>query len=302
MREDLAQLVAKIIAFDKERVRRGAKTFVAGQKDPALGARELEHGGAIDGRVENSVGAHQPQPSRQTREHPISCEFRNCVHRGSITIQRLRVMALNENSVNFTSGQLALEGRLAKPSGVAAARAAVICHPHPLYGGSMDNNVVEAMLEAFWKLGFATLRFNFRGVGRSQGEHAGGAGEADDAKSAMRFLLSQAGLAQDKSVMAGYSFGAAIAMRAGLEMREAATIAAVALPVAMGDFSSTQKVTKKIVLIAGDRDTYCPERAITDLAEKIGAQLRVIKGADHFFGGYEAGLTRALEEMVERSS
>ena len=208
-------------------------------------------------------------------------------------------MALNENSVTFASGQLTLEGRFAKPAGVEPARAAVICHPHPQYGGSMDNNVVEAMLEAFWKLGFATLRFNFRGVGESQGEHSGGAGEIEDAKSAMRFILSQPGIAQEKAVMAGYSFGAAIAMQAGVELKEVATIAAVALPVAMRDFSSPDSIGKKILLIAGDRDSYCPERAITDLAEKIGARLKVIKGADHFFGGFEADVTRALEEIID---
>jgi alpha/beta superfamily hydrolase len=208
-------------------------------------------------------------------------------------------MALNENSVTFASGQLKLEGRLAKPSGSEVSRAAVICHPHPLYGGSMDNNVVEAILEAFLKLGFATLRFNFRGVGQSQGEHSGGSGEIEDAKAAMRFILSQPGIAQEKSVMAGYSFGAAIAMSAGLEMPEVATIAAVAFPVAMRDFSSIDGVDKKIVLVVGDRDSYCPERAITDLADKIGSQLRVIKGGDHFFGGYEGEITRTLEEMIE---
>ena len=79
----------------------------------------------------------------------------------------------------------------------------------------MYNNVVEAILEALWKLGYATLRFNFRGVGASEGEHSGGVGEADDAKAAMRFLLSQPGIASDEAIMAGYSFGAAVAMRCG---------------------------------------------------------------------------------------
>ena len=81
----------------------------------------------------------------------------------------------------------------------------------------MYNNVVEAALEALWKLGFATVRFNFRGVGASEGEHSGGVGESDDAKAAMRFLLSQPGIAKDGAIMAGYSFGAAVAMRAGAE-------------------------------------------------------------------------------------
>jgi alpha/beta superfamily hydrolase len=205
---------------------------------------------------------------------------------------------MKEESVNIPSGQLKLEGLMAKPAESAAARAVVVCHPHPLYGGSMHNNVVEAILEALWKLGFATLRFNFRGVGASEGEHSGGVGEGDDAKAAMQFLLSQPRVSGEGAIMAGYSFGAAVAMRAGAELKEVATISAVALPVGMGDFSSAAKGGKKIVLVAGDRDSYCPKRAITELAKSCGAQLRIIDGADHFFAGYEDALTKALAELL----
>jgi alpha/beta superfamily hydrolase len=205
---------------------------------------------------------------------------------------------MQEESVNIPSGQLKLEGLIAKPTGVASARGAVVCHPHPLYGGSMHNNVVEAILAALWKRDFATLRFNFRGVGASEGEHSGGLGEADDAKAALQFLLSQAGVAKDAAVMAGYSFGAAIAMRVGAELENVATIAAVALPVGMSDFSFTAKSGKKIVLIAGDRDSYCPRPAITKLAENCGAQLRIVEGADHFFAGFDGALTIELTELL----
>jgi uncharacterized protein len=202
---------------------------------------------------------------------------------------------MKEESVTFASGDLKLEGLLANPG---STRATVVCHPHPLYGGSMHNNVVEAILEAMWKLRFATLRFNFRGVGASEGEHSGGTGEAEDAKAAMKFLLSQPGISTDAAIMAGYSFGAAVAMRAGIEVKQVATIAAVALPVGMGDFSSAANSGKKIVLVAGDSDSYCPKRAITELAERSGARLRIIDGADHFFGGGEDALTSALAELL----
>jgi len=205
---------------------------------------------------------------------------------------------MKEESVNIPSGQLELEGLMAKSAGSAVARGAVVCHPHPLYGGSMHNNVVEAILEALWKLGFATIRFNFRGVGASEGEHSGGVAETEDAKAAMRFLLSQPGVSGEGAIMAGYSFGAAVAMRAGAELKEVATIAAIALPVGMDDFSPPDRSGKKIVLVAGDRDNYCPKRAITELAENCGAQLRIIDGADHFFGGYEDTLTTELTDLL----
>src|ERR1700683_5682971 len=124
---------------------------------------------------------------------------------------------MKEESVVIPSGQLKLEGLIARPSADRQTRAAVVCHPHPLYGGSMHNNVVEAILEAFWKLGFATLRFNFRGVGSSGGEHSGAVGEMDDAKAAMKFVLAQSGLAPASAVMAGVSVCGGRAVRAGGE-------------------------------------------------------------------------------------
>src|SRR5260370_6743333 len=120
---------------------------------------------------------------------------------------------MDEKQVAFRSGDVTLEGRLANPGGDAPA--AVVCHPHPMYGGSMFNNVVDAILSAMWQLEYSTLRFNFRGVGASEGEHDGGIGEADDAASAMAFLLSQPGVRKDDAVMAGYSFGAMVAVNAG---------------------------------------------------------------------------------------
>ncbi len=204
---------------------------------------------------------------------------------------------MKEESVVVPAGQFKLEGLFARPPGNTAP-AAVECHPHPLYGGSMHNNVVEAILEATWQLGFATLRFNFRGVGASEGEHSGGAGEIEDANAAMRFILAQRGVASDGALMAGYSFGAAIAMRAGMDIQEVATIAAVALPVGMGNFSSDGRPSKQLVFVAGDRDTYCPKPAISELAKKEGARLKIIEGVDHFFGGGEAALTAALIELL----
>ncbi len=142
---------------------------------------------------------------------------------------------MDETQVSFRSGDLTLEGLLANPGG--GAPAAVVCHPHPMYGGSMYNNVVEAMLAAMWQAGYATLRFNFRGVGASEGEHDGGPGEVDDAVGAMSFLLAQPGVRKEDAAMAGYSFGAMVAMSAGYERAEIARIVAVALPLAMAEAS-----------------------------------------------------------------
>ena len=201
---------------------------------------------------------------------------------------------MQEIQVTFRSGELTLEGLLANPGG--GAPAAVVCHPHPMYGGSMFNNVVDAILEAMWQGGYATLRFNFRGVGGSEGEHDGGPGEVDDAVAAMTFLLEQPGVRKEGAAMAGYSFGAMVALSAGYERAEIARIVAVALPLSMTDARIPSDASKPVLLVSGDCDSYSPVAGLQALKSKIGdsARLEIISGADHFFGGHEAELSRVI--------
>ena len=202
---------------------------------------------------------------------------------------------MDEKNVTLRSGDLTLEGLLAMPAALAPTGAAVVCHPHPLYGGSMHNNVVEAVLDAMWSLGCATLRFNFRGVGASEGEHDEGRGETADALAAVAFLASQTGAPPHGVTLAGYSFGAMVAMRAGLDASNVARVAAVALPVAMADFSPAA-ASKPVLLVCGDRDSYSPADKVRALATRLGerASVRIVAGADHFFGGFEAELSTVI--------
>ena len=101
---------------------------------------------------------------------------------------------MNEQQITFPSQNLTLEGLYAPAATGAAPKGAVVCHPHPQYGGSMYNNVVDAALEALWQRGFATLRFNFRGVGESEGSYGGGEGEAQDAAAAVSYMRAQPGM------------------------------------------------------------------------------------------------------------
>jgi len=192
-----------------------------------------------------------------------------------------------------------LEGLIANPGG--GAPAAVVCHPHPMYGGSMFNNVVDAILVAMWQLGYATLRFNFRGVGSSEGEHDGGPGEVDDSVAAMTFLLAQPGVCKEGAVMAGYSFGAMVAVSAGYERAGIARIVAVALPLAMADARIPEGASKPVLLVSGDHDSYSPVAGLKTLKSKIGdsAQLEIVAGTDHFFGGREAELSRVIAEALK---
>ena len=199
---------------------------------------------------------------------------------------------MSESRVIFPCGDLKLEGLLTLPEREAPG-AAVVCHPHPMYGGSMYNNVVEAVLEALWRRQFATLRFNFRGVGDSEGEYDGGEGELDDVREAVAFLAGKAGV--KSALLAGYSFGASVSLRAGLTDPAVDRLVLVALPVAMmtGPSDST---SKPFLLVSGDRDSYSPLEPLRTLAGKLGsrARLEVLAGADHFFGGYEARLSALI--------
>jgi hypothetical protein len=162
-----------------------------------------------------------------------------------------------------------------------------------MYGGSMHNNVVEAVLEALWRRQLATLRFNFRGVGDSEGEYDGGEGELDDVREAVAFL---AGKARVKSVLlAGYSFGASVSLRAGLTDPAVDRLVLVALPVA-GMTGPSDSTSKPVLLVSGDRDSYSLLEPLRTLAGKLGsrARLEILAGADHFFGGYEAQLSALI--------
>ncbi len=207
---------------------------------------------------------------------------------------------MDEKQVSFRSGELTLEGLIANPGGDAPA--AVVCHPHPMYGGSMYNNVVDAMLAALWQAGYATLRFNFRGVGGSEGEHDGGPGEVDDAIAAMAYLRAQPGVRKEGAVMAGYSFGAMVALSAGYERAEIARIVAVAMPLAMADARIPDGASKPVILVSGERDSYSPVAGLQALRAKIGdaARLEIVAGTDHFFGGREAELSRVIGAALAR--
>jgi len=207
---------------------------------------------------------------------------------------------MKEQQIRFPSQNLTLEGLFAPAKSGAAAAGAVVCHPHPQYGGSMYNNVVEAALEALWEQGFATLRFNFRGVGESEGSYGGGAGEAHDAASAIHYMRTQPGLEGAPMVLVGYSFGAAAAWQAAPQAGELEALVLIAAPLRMMDTVSAPRVGN-ILLIGGSHDSFCPAAELEQLCAKLGegASFRVIEGADHFFGGYEEDVAAALKEILD---
>ena len=161
------------------------------------------------------------------------------------------------------------------------APAAVICHPHPQYGGSMHNNVVLGIETALADAGITTLRFNFRGVGRSGGAFDGGRGEQDDVRRAIDFLSADSSTGPIH--LAGYSFGAFVGLIAAINDERIASLSAIAPPTAIGSFAFITDCKKPLLAVAGSQDEFCSISEIKPLVDKIHGRLEIIPGADHFF-------------------
>jgi hypothetical protein len=202
-------------------------------------------------------------------------------------------------NITFKSGNLTLEGVLNKPEGTQKPPGVVLCHPHPQYGGSMDNNVIYA-LEDVLKRGFAVLRFNFRGVGRSEGKFAGGVGEREDVKSAIDFLLS-AGIDGKRIAVVGYSFGSWVGLHAGASDERVKVLAGVSPPVSMFDFTFLEKCTKPKLLVAGTADAFVPKAGFLKFYERIAEPKRhhLVTGANHFWFGCESEVATVVVEFLK---
>ena len=195
-----------------------------------------------------------------------------------------------EEKIEFSSESLAIEGLLEKNSETSGA---VITHPHPLYGGNMHNQVVMAITRVYQKLGYTTLRFNFRGVGASQGSYADGVGEQQDVRSAIAYLTD---LGIDRIDLAGYSFGAWVNAHLNCRHEGIANMVMVSPPVAFIGFESVNGIDCLKLIVTGSRDDIAPADLIKQSYPQWNpeAHLEVISGADHFYGGY----TDELEEIL----
>ena len=208
-----------------------------------------------------------------------------------------------EEHITFPVGEgstaLTLEGLLST-SHQAPALGAVLCHPHPLYGGDMHNNVVSALAHAFQKENIATLRLNFRGVGHSEGTHDEGLAEHEDVKAAVTALLDRQ--AVSTVVIAGYSFGSMVGLQAGAEDDRVHSLIGVAFPLGLRDPTFLVNVAKPVLLISGDRDTYSPIPDLTALVSEMPEpkQLETIPGADHFFMGREGEVAQVALKFLQQ--
>ena len=203
---------------------------------------------------------------------------------------------MNQQHTTFTSGNLKLEGVLYLPDGTGPCPAVIVCHPHPLYGGSMDNNVVDAVCEALAQASIAAFKFNFRGVGRSQGHYDEGWGEGEDAKAAIEYVATLKNIDPARLGLCGYSAGAAFSLPACWGDERIAAIAAISPPLAMFDFSFIADCKKPLLLVSGSYDDFTPAERFIAFCENLGeaSEQELVVGADHFWGGYEPELAKRV--------
>jgi uncharacterized protein len=195
-----------------------------------------------------------------------------------------------------------LEGRY-QQSKEEGAPVALLLHPHPQHGGTMNNKVVYTLFHAFVHCGFSALRFNFRGVGRSQGYFDRGEGELADAAAALDWL--QAYNPNAKACwIGGFSFGAWIGMQLLMRRPEIAAFVSIAPPANMFDFSFLAPCPASGLIVQGDQDQIVPLEAMQKLVTKLMHQrdikidYRIVRGADHFFQNELAELGAIVEDYV----
>jgi alpha/beta superfamily hydrolase len=200
-----------------------------------------------------------------------------------------------ETHVTFQAQDVTLEGLLHPGD---ATRAAIVLHPHTLYGGDMNNHVVKTIVRAYQKKGWSTLRFNFRGAGGSGGNYDHGIGERTDVQSAIGYLQTKG---VEQLDLVGYSFGAWIL--AGWTQdnpNHGFRIMLIAPPVAFLDFTDIQSISGLHAVIVGQFDAFAPvDRVQTQLTFwSDAAQLSVLGTADHFFGSSIGELQQAILDHV----
>jgi len=201
-----------------------------------------------------------------------------------------------EEKISIPVGQHRLEGYW---QAGALGKGVVITHPHPLYGGTMNNPVVETVQRAFQQRGYASLRFNFRGVGSSQGNHDNGIGEQDDVRAAIAYVENRNVRSVD---LAGYSFGAWVNSGVAADGRTSIrSMVMISPPVGFIEFENISALTSLKLVVTGSKDDIAPAEQIRDLlpAWNPDAQFEIIDGCDHFYSGHleelESILTRYLQ-------
>ena len=191
-----------------------------------------------------------------------------------------------------------LEATLWTASAAEPDFVAVVCHPHPLYGGTIHNKVVYRTAKALHQRGASVLRFNFRGAGQSEGVHDRGIGEQADVRAALDYLSTE--FPGKAIVLAGFSFGSWVGLRVGCEDARVISLIGLGLPVDNVDVSYLRACVKPKLIIQGGQDQFGSRANIEALFAAIPEPKRlvIVEGADHFFAGHLDAIGIAIDAWL----
>lgn len=192
-----------------------------------------------------------------------------------------------------------LEAILKEPTGEASG-AALVCHPHPLGGGTMHNKVAYRAAAGLYEAGLITLRFNFRGVGASTGAHDDGNGEKQDVKDALDYLTEN--YPQQEITLAGFSFGSRVGSEVALADQRVKRLISIGTPVDKYDFSFLKQWRKPVLFVHGDADEFGAlenlKSLVAEVAENTDAKLVVFENCGHFFDKHLNELKDAIRDWA----
>jgi alpha/beta superfamily hydrolase len=203
--------------------------------------------------------------------------------------------------IKFPCHDITLEGVFGIPEGNGPFGLVVVCHPHPLYGGNMYNNVVHAICEKLGERGLAWLKFNFRGVGNSGGRFGEGIGEQDDAGAAISFAEKHGKIDAGKIGICGYSFGSTIAFAVAVSDGRIQAVAGISPFVQPADLLDHYKRPK--LFITGTNDEFINPQSLEQLVLKLPEpkELAIYPRVDHFWGGSEDSMAEKVSQFFKES-
>ena len=207
---------------------------------------------------------------------------------------------MRQSAVSFKAKGLNFEGIVAMPDDAGSPiPGVVICHPHPLFGGNMDNNVVTAVSFALADQGFATIRFNFRGVGNSDGEHTKGELEYQEILGAFDLLKAWPGVEGRNLGLAGYSFGTSVILGSAAAQKKAKAIALISPPIRAFPDSDLKNGKMPTLIISGDRDKLVQSEELQPNLDAFARSpvLKIVAGADHYWNGMERQVVGPVAEF-----
>lgn len=202
----------------------------------------------------------------------------------------------------FSAGEepVQLEGRFHFLEGAGPWPAALVCHPHPLGGGTMHNKVVVTIARQLVNSGVLALRFNFRGVEGSGGEHDNGRGEQQDVAGALDWLLSQPEVDPWRVSLVGYSFGAWVGLTQAQQDPRLAAVALVGLPAQYCDAGQLQRFSRPKLFVTGSADQIAPAAALRALVDRLPdpKMLEIVAGADHLWRDHEPEVGQLVARFI----